>query len=151
MRIAMPLTETGRFNPHFGQARAFRVVDVDDCGKQVRSTYQLEVPAPDGCGAIPALLAREGVMLVIVGGIGHGALTRLQRFRIEPLVGARGDDPAAIMSEFLDGRLTLSPQTCCDHGTATSRSDRTGEELGHSHAHRRGSSGSCCATEQEMA
>ena len=140
MRIAVPMTEGGRFNEHFGQARKFQIVDVDDATNQIGQSYPVDVPAHGGCAVIPVVLAREGVARVLVGGIGTGAISNLKRFRIEPIVGASGDDPVQIVADYIAGRLALVPHVCEGHGHEHGHHHHPG---GHNHRHEH-HHGACC-------
>jgi predicted Fe-Mo cluster-binding NifX family protein len=139
MRIAIPVTDAGDFNPHFGRSPAFEVFDVED--GQIRQNWRVQVPGAAGCGALPALLAREGVQTVLAGGMGAGAMANLRRFKIEPIAGASGSQPRRMLESWLAGQLPLSPTACHGHGAHGGR--------GHGHRHRHGQHGHCCTTTEK--
>ena len=146
MRIAIPIDASGVFNAHFGQSKAFEVFDVED--NQIRQSWRVEVPAHGGCGAIPAILAREGVLKVLAGSMGAGAMANLKRFQIEPLPGASGTDPRQMLTSFLAGSLPLTGAACEGHHHGHGHHHHHGKHgHAHDHGHHQHRHGQCCHTE----
>jgi len=137
MRIAVPLSR-GVFGAHFGQARAFWLCDADKQSKSITGERELSLPPHGGCGAIAGILAREGVNLVIAGGIGAGARENLARCGIEVIAGAAPAEPRTLVQLYLDGKL-VSTGALCTHG---------GHGHQHRHRHRHGQEG-CCTQEED--
>lgn len=134
MRIAVPLSG-GKFNAHFGQSTAFWVCDVEDGSQAITSERELPLPGEGGCGVIPGVLSREGVNLVIAGGMGAGAVANLARCGIEAVTGATGGTPQQIVQDYLAGRLVSTGAVCQHH-------EGHGHGHGHGHQHRHGEN--CC-------
>lgn len=139
MRIAVPLSG-GTFGMHFGQARAFWLCDVDRESRGISGERQISMPPHRGCGAVAGMLAREGVNLVIAGGIGSGAISHLAGLGIEVVAGAAPADPRTLVQLWLDGKLVSSGAACAHHG------DGAGHQ--HRHQHRHGQQGCCHSGEQ---
>lgn len=129
MRIAVPLSG-GVFSQHFGQSSAFWVCDVEQEPLVIVRSREIPVPEGGGCGVIPEMLAREGVHLVIAGGIGMGAVQNLARCGINAVRGVAGGTPEQLVKDYLAGRLTCTGGRCEHHGD---------HEHGHGHGH-----GGCC-------
>lgn len=128
MHIALPIVGN-RFSSHFGQSRSFAVFETDDGTKQIVKRWEIPVPDQGGCSVIPAVLAKQGVNVVLAGGMGAGAVNKLRLAGIEAIVGVVGADPEAIVLDYLKGQLAHSNDTCQHH-----------EGHGHGgHCHRHGS------------
>ena len=111
-KVAVP-TRDGIIDAHFGHCEYFTVFEVDGsaiAGEQV-------VDSPNGCGCksnIAAVLAGQGVTLMLAGNMGDGAVRTLQAHGIEVLRGAAGNARAAVQ-QWLDGSLSDNGETCREH------------------------------------
>jgi predicted Fe-Mo cluster-binding NifX family protein len=114
MRIALPVSGD-RFSAHFGQSTSFLVFETNDGAAQIARRWELAIPKQGGCSVIPGLLAQEGVQVVLAGGIGAGAVSRLHQHGIRTIVGIGGDDPEKIVIDFLNGQLVHSDEVCRHH------------------------------------
>ncbi len=112
MRYAIPVTG-GRLSDHFGHCEHFAMIDVDDATKTIVRTEYLQ-PPPHQPGVLPAWLAEEGANIVIAGGMGSRAQGLFAQNRIDVIVGARGDDPEALVLAHLQGGLATGDNVC-DH------------------------------------
>ncbi len=120
MRIALPVKYgTGledEIEEHFGRARFYAVVDVDENGEITR--YQSkEVPFEEhGPGDIPGWLRGFDVDVVIARGMGHKAVDFFNQFGIRVIMGASGRIKEVI-SQFISGNLRTEEWECDkDHG-----------------------------------
>ena len=102
MKIAIPLAD-GKLTAHFGHCGQFAILDVDPQSKTIRSQVTLE-PPPHEPGVLPAWLAKQGVSVVIAGGMGQRAQTLFAEKSIEVIVGAPVDTPEALVSTTLPAR-----------------------------------------------
>lgn len=114
MRIAVPITN-GQFSQHFGQSTGFWICDAQQNPPALSSGKELPMPEGGGCGVIPAVLSQAGVNVVIVGGIGAGAVQNLQQFGIDAVVGVAPASPQQLAMDYLAGRLSSSGQMCQQH------------------------------------
>lgn len=128
MKIALPLTETGEFSPHFGAAARAGIFEIDLARRAiVRST----VAAPDAAEpcAWPDWLHEQGVQLFFACGMGEGARARMARCGIEVVVGVTPAEPSRLVQRYLDGGLVLGPNGCEGHGHGH------GSDAAHPHDH----------------
>jgi predicted Fe-Mo cluster-binding NifX family protein len=111
MRIAVPVKD-GKFSPHFGRSDSFDLFVIDRSGADVAAKeHRPLVPGAD-CHDFANCLADLGVELIIVGGIGAGALAKLEENGIEAVVGAAEAETASIVADYLGGHLELNPNGC---------------------------------------
>lgn len=109
-RIAVA-TEDAQVAQHFGHCPSYRVYDVAD--GTVQTVQEVANPGHDA-GFPPDFVAALGANVVIVGGIGTGAINRFQGHGIEVIAGADGLADAAVR-EYLAGRLEDAGSGCAGH------------------------------------
>jgi predicted Fe-Mo cluster-binding NifX family protein len=112
MRIAIPMTD-GLLAQHFGHCEKFALVDVDLATKEITASTEVEAPEHQP-GLLPPWLKERGVDLVIAGGMGSRAHTLFQAASIEVLTGAPAAPAAAIVRQYLEGKL-VTGGNACDH------------------------------------
>jgi predicted Fe-Mo cluster-binding NifX family protein len=113
MKIAIP-TEDGHLHGHFGGCRQFALVEVNP---ETRETLRMEIiPAPEHQpGLFPRWLGRQGVEVVIMGGVGRRALANFAQQGVSVRAGLPGEPVEAQVTAFLEGRLTETPEDCGHH------------------------------------
>ncbi len=116
MKIAVP-NNNGEVNQHFGQSQSFAVIDIDSNSVTEVSAAGLQHKHEGLAG----LLKEQGVEVVIVGGIGAGALQSLESQGIKVLFGASG--PIKEVAETFARGEFVSHRTVCNH------------DGGHHHSH----------------
>lgn len=109
-RIAVA-TEDSQVAQHFGHCPSYRLYDVVDGA--VTSTTEVANPG-HGAGFPPDYVAELGANVMIVGGIGAGAITRFQGHGIELVTGATGSADAAVQ-RYLEGDLADAGAACAGH------------------------------------
>lgn len=114
MKIAIPY-ENGRLHGHFGGCREFALVQVDPEKKVSLRTEVLPTPEHQP-GAFPRWLREQGVTVVIVGGIGRRALDIFAQQGIEVRAGQPGTPMEELVTSYLTGGLTGTPDGCANHG-----------------------------------
>ena len=98
---------------HFGHTPFFLVAQVS--GDQVVDTKTVASPGHgEGC-SMPQFVQTLGAQAVVVGGMGPGAVSRLQGFGIEVLAGVSGKAEDALQA-FARGHLQSGEATCGGHG-----------------------------------
>lgn len=108
MKVAIPL-EDGVVSMHFGCSQQSAIVEADSAGV-VGNDYAV-VEAPEGGHDLLAgWLQGHGVTMVILGGIGTGAVQRLNLSGIE--AGAFPDAPLAAIRSWMQGELTGRGSNC---------------------------------------
>lgn len=111
MIIALPLTETNEFSPHFGGATRAGLFTVDQAKRQITQTEMQVPPIPEPCGWADWLGA-QGVKVLLAGGIGRGAQERMAAAGIDVVPGVPGGVPALLVQAWLDGTLKPGPNDC---------------------------------------
>lgn len=112
MKYAVP-THNGRLATHFGQSTEFAVIETDAQGQILnRQTVQAEA---HGCGATPVMLARQGVNVVLAGGMGFTPQQVFHKVGIEVVMGVEESDPEKAVKDHVAGTLAAGANVC-DHG-----------------------------------
>ena len=110
MKIAMPY-ENGQVFQHFGHTTQFKLYTAEEgriTGAEVVSTDG------QGHGALAGFLVRNGVNVLLCGGIGGGAQSALTEAGIRFYGGVSGSADEAVQA-LLDGSLVYDPEARCDH------------------------------------
>ena len=110
MKIAVTFENDMVFQ-HFGHTEQFKIYETEN-GKVVSS--QIIPAAGQGHGALAALLAANGVDVLICGGIGGGAQMALAEAGIRLYGGVQGTADEAVAA-LLAGTLGYDPDVHCDH------------------------------------
>ena len=112
MRIAIPVVD-GQLARHFGHCEQFMIFDVDRDAGGVGDATSLQAP-PHQPGLLPEWLKRQGVDIVIAGGMGRRAQGLFAESGVEIFVGAVSDEPRTIIQEYMSGTLKTDDNPC-DH------------------------------------
>jgi predicted Fe-Mo cluster-binding NifX family protein len=114
-KIALPVTSGNQIDNHFGHCEMVGVYTISE-------TNEIEnigtINSEQGCGCksnIAAVLAGQGVTLMLAGGIGNGAINVLKAHGIEVIRGCSGNATDAV-KKFLAGSLEDSGESCHQHG-----------------------------------
>lgn len=110
MKVAVA-TANGQVSPHFGHAPGFTTAMITDEG--VKDVTFIENPGGN-CQAIPNMLAGLGVNLVIVGGIGGGAVANLQSNGIE-VIGSATGAVEDVIAAYHEGTIERGAVGCDHH------------------------------------
>lgn len=122
MKIALP-TRDGQIDSHFGHCAYYTIYTVEN-GK---ITAEETMASPEGCGCksnIATELAQNGVLVLLGGSMGDGALNVLNSNGIEVIRGCSGDT-RSVAEAWLRGELKDSQIACeadhehghtCSHG-----------------------------------
>ncbi|HBG70311.1 MAG: hypothetical protein A2W93_11950 [Bacteroidetes bacterium GWF2_43_63] len=113
MKIATPLTSDNQIDGHFGHSINFRIFDISE-NKTISETFDVQ---STGCGcksSIAGVLGTHGVKIMLVGGIGEGAIHVLGNVGIQVIRGCSGNAEAAV-KQYLAGNLTDGGDTCNEH------------------------------------
>lgn len=115
MKIAIPLTDSDEFSPHYGASARFAVFDVDPPQRAIRRRMIVAPPDSEPC-AWPPLLRAAGVSLVLAGGMGSGARHRMAEQGVDVVAGVAPAAPEALVAAWLEDRLIRSDQACDARG-----------------------------------
>ena len=110
MKIAVTY-EMGQIFQHFGHCAHFKIYETEDGA--VRSAEVVDTGA-SGHGALAGFLQRQGVEVLICGGIGAGARTALAQAGIRLYPGVTGGADESV-SALLNGTLVYHPDAACAH------------------------------------
>lgn len=115
MKIALPNIEN-MVNPHFGTSRSFVIVDVQD--NEIKNVEEIStVELAHQHEGLADLLVKKGASLVIVGGIGGGAIAGLEAYGLSVIKGASGEY-RAVVQKYIEGTLENKNEVCnhhCEH------------------------------------
>lgn len=109
MKIAVA-TDQGQVAGHFGHCEAFALYEVED-GKVV-GEESIANPGHKP-GFLPNFLAEKDITIMIVGGIGSGAVEIFTEKGIRVVAGASGES-RTVVEQYLKGQLN-STGTICNH------------------------------------
>ncbi len=112
MKIAIPVAE-GKLCMHFGHCEQFALLEVDEKAKKVTGKRML-TPPPHEPGVLPRWLHQEGANVIIAGGMGQRAQSLFAENGIKVVVGAPGDTPEQVATQYLAGTLKAGANVC-DH------------------------------------
>ena len=112
MKYAIPVNG-GVLSAHFGHCEQFAMIDADEKSKTVIKKEMVDSPGHQP-GFLPPWLAKQGVQVVISGGMGSSAISLFQQNGINVLLGAPSIDPEKVVIDYLNGNLMVSDNRC-DH------------------------------------
>ncbi len=110
MKFAIPIVN-GILTMHFGHAKEFVIIDVED--NEIKNKTSLE-PPPHAPGVLPNWLDELGVNVVIAGGMGATAMQMFEEGGIKVITGAPTIEPEKLVQHYLDNTL-LTSFNACDH------------------------------------
>jgi len=113
-KIAVPLTVGNRIDAHFGHCEMYGIYTIPDSGEILKIET---INSEQGCGCksnIASVLARQGVTMMLAGGIGEGAIRVLNAHGIGVIRGCSGNATETV-KRYLAGELTDSGESCHQH------------------------------------
>ncbi len=110
-RIAIAL-EGEEVSQHFGHTTHFCIIELE-AGKSIQ-TEKLSLQDGD-CHTIPVFLQQNQINKLVVGGIGQGAVERLQEANIGVICGAQGT-LASVIEALEENNLKSTDSLCSGHG-----------------------------------
>jgi len=125
-KIAIP-TANGKLSPHFGGSEFFTVFTVEN--NEIISEELLPTPEHT-TGSYPHFLGQQQITDIIVGGIGGKAVEIFNQYGIDVYAGADVLEPRKVVDLFLQGKLTLTGNSCHHEGEGPES-----HEHGHHHHH----------------
>lgn len=114
MRIAIPIVN-GRLNAHFGQSVQFRVFTTQGEPPTLAGSSDVACPDGQGCVGLGGFLRAQQVDVVLVGGIGGGAMQHLKQAGLEVVSGVSDLTPEQLAADYLAGKLVSAGATCRGH------------------------------------
>lgn len=114
MKIAVPVKENHDIDNHFGHCAFYQIFTVND-QKEIVSTETMDSPVGCGCKSdIAEVFEQMGVQVMLAGGIGNGAITKISAHHIE-VVRNCGGNATELVKRYLSGEVTDSGSSCQTH------------------------------------
>ena len=113
-KIALPVSSNGYIDDHFGHCESYMVYSINEKNE---ITDRERIASPQGCGCksnIAAVLAEQGVSVMLAGGIGDGAIHVLNQWGIDVVRGCSGNAEIAA-KQWLSGNIKDSGSSCAQH------------------------------------
>ncbi len=114
MKIAVPVTNTGIIDNHFGHCDSYDIFSVTEENKIAGIE---NIKSVQGCGCksnIAQVLAQSGVTAMLAGGIGNGAINVLNANGIAVIKGCSGM-AQLVVKQYLAGEISDSGEVCQHH------------------------------------
>jgi predicted Fe-Mo cluster-binding NifX family protein len=114
MKIAVPVTKENLIDGHFGHCESYSVFTISDNNE---ISEMKKVTSPEGCGCKSdkaSVLAKDGVTVMLAGGIGGGAINVLNHHGIDVIRGCSGD-ASEVVKLYIDGLVEDSGSSCEQH------------------------------------
>jgi len=114
MKIAVPVKENNQIDAHFGHCEFYKIFTVSD---QNLLLSEERMDSPQGCGCksnIAGVFESEGIKIMLAGGIGEGAINKLNAHGINVIRNCEGD-VTEIVEKYLAGEVMDSGSNCISH------------------------------------
>jgi len=114
MKIAVPVKADFSVDEHFGHCAFYQIFTISASNEIL---FVETTDSPQGCGCksnIAEVLAKQGVTIMLAGGIGNGAINVLARHQIQVIRNSEGNATDVVKS-YLDGSLKDGGATCSAH------------------------------------
>ena len=111
MKIAVPTKENNQIDAHFGHCEFYQIYSISD-QNQVISNERMD--SPNGCGCksnIAEVFENEGIKIMLAGGIGDGAITKLNAHGVQVIRNCQGD-VTKLVQQYLAGKVTDGGSNC---------------------------------------
>ena len=110
MKIAVPF-ENGNVFQHFGKTKTFKIYEVENGHIQSAKNFSA---GETGHEALAELLKKQGVSVVLCGGLGDGAKDALDQAGLSVCSGVKGNTDEAV-EMYLAGELKSAGANCDHH------------------------------------
>jgi predicted Fe-Mo cluster-binding NifX family protein len=114
MKIAVPTKENNQVDAHFGHCEFYQIYTVSD-QNQVISNVRMD--SPQGCvckSNIAEVFENEGIKIMLAGGIGDGAINKLNAHGVNVIRNCQGD-VTELVQLYLAGKVTDGGNNCTAH------------------------------------
>ncbi len=113
-KIALPVTNNGQIDEHFGHCEFYKIFTVSDKNEIIEEET---IESVQGCGCksnIAITLAKADVTIMLAGGIGEGAINVLNSAGIKVIRGCFGNS-LEVVKQYIEGKITDSGSNCHSH------------------------------------
>jgi predicted Fe-Mo cluster-binding NifX family protein len=114
MKIAVPTTQDGKVDSHFGHAEKFTIYDISEKNEILSNEV---IQSCEGCGCksnIVFTLSQMGVSVMLAGNMGEGAVNVLGSNGIKVIRGCDGEINL-VVNQYLSGAINDSGELCAHH------------------------------------
>jgi len=114
MKIAVPVKENNQIDAHFGHCEFYKIFSISE-QNSVISEERME--SPQGCGCksnIAEVFENEGIKIMLAGGIGDGAINKLNAHGVTVIRNCEGD-VTKIVEKYLAGEVKDGGSNCASH------------------------------------
>jgi len=114
MKIAVPTKDNNQIDAHFGHCEFYQIYTVSD-QNQIISKEKMD--SPQGCGCksnIAEVFEKEGVKIMLAGGIGNGAVNVLKVHGVDVIRNCQGD-VTELVQQYLVGKIIDGGSNCVAH------------------------------------
>jgi predicted Fe-Mo cluster-binding NifX family protein len=114
MKIAVPTKENNQVDAHFGHCEFYTIYTISDQNK-VLSKKRMD--SPQGCGCksdIAETFEHEGIKIMLAGGIGDGAINKLNQHGVSVVRNCQGN-VSELIGQYLAGEVKDSGSNCAAH------------------------------------
>lgn len=113
MKIAIPTKQGNLIDDHFGHCEFYSIFTVEN--NKIVNKQTLESPKGCGCKSdIASDLEKMDVKIMLAGGIGTGAINKLNMHHISVIRNCKGDVDT-LVSDYLDGKIVDGGASCAAH------------------------------------
>jgi len=114
MKIAVPIVGNEMVSQHFGHSESYLIFSISE-ENEIEDKESLITETSHACHSnVGEVLAEIGVGIMLVGGIGAGAINKLAASNIEVIRGCSGDATQSV-ELFLKGNISDSGDSCSSH------------------------------------
>lgn len=114
MKIAIPTKENNQIDAHFGHCAFYKIFEVSENNEIV---FEEKMDSPQGCGCksnVAELFQAMGVSVMLAGGIGDGAINKLNASGVNVIRNCQGD-VNQLIEQYLAGKVKDSGGNCASH------------------------------------
>jgi len=114
MKIAVPTKENNQIDAHFGHCEFYQIYTVSDQNLVISNE---RMDSPQGCGCksnIAEVFENEGIKIMLAGGIGDGAINKLNAHGVDVIRNCQGD-VTELVQRYLAGKVTDGGSNCTAH------------------------------------
>ena len=114
MKIAVPTKENNQIDSHFGHCEFYSIYTISDQNQVIEKE---RMDSPQGCGCksnIARVFETDGIKTMLAGGIGDGAISKLNAHGVNVIRNCQGD-VTELVQQYLAGNVKDGGSNCAAH------------------------------------
>ncbi|MDD2798520.1 MAG: NifB/NifX family molybdenum-iron cluster-binding protein [Bacteroidales bacterium] len=114
MKIIVPTKENNQVDAHFGHCSFYKIFEISSTNQII---FEERMDSPQGCGCksnVSELFQAMGIELMLAGGIGDGAINKLNDHGVSVIRNCDGDVNDLVL-QYLLGKVKDSGSNCSSH------------------------------------